>query len=185
MRHILLYFLLILMLCGCFRQNAQLEQGINLRDSIINSNGCAFDVTVTADYQDVYYTFEMSCESDPIGNVTFEILAPKSITGITGIVTAEDGKLTFDDQILLFSTLAEGQITPVCAPWLFINSLRSGYINGYANDGGALILQIDDTYATCALRQNVHIVNSVPSFVEIIWNGRRVVTMDVKSFRLL
>ena len=185
MRRIGSIILTILLLCGCSHQNDHMEQELSLRDSIINSNGCSFDVTVTADFQDVYYTFGMSCKSDTIGNVTFEVTAPDSIRGITGIVTAKDGKLTFDDQILLFSTLAEGQVSPVSAPWLFINTLKSGYINGCAYDNGEMLLQIDDSYANDTMKQNILIDNGVPTFVEIIWSGRRVVTMDVKAFRIL
>ena len=185
MQRILSIVLITLLLCGCSQQNEQMEQALNLRDSIINSNGCSFDVTITADYQDVYYTFGMSCKSDVIGNISFKVTAPDSISGITGIVTAEDGKLTFDDKVLLFSTLAEGQITPVSAPWLFLKSLKSGYIKGCGNDNGATLLQIDDSYANEAMKQNIYIVDDAPSFVEIIWSGRRVVTMDVKAFRIL
>ena len=185
MVRILSIVLAILMLCGCSRSNEQMEEAMNLRDSIINSNGCSFDVTITADYQDMYYTFAMFCKSDAIGNVAFEVTAPDSISGITGIVSAEDGKLTFDDQVLLFSTLAEGQITPVSAPWLFLNSLKSGYIKGCGTDNGTTLLQIDDSYANNSMQQNIHIAEGAPFFVEIFWSGRRVVTLDVKRFNIL
>ena len=185
MRRFLSIVLIAIFLCGCSQQDEKMEQALNLRDSIISSNGCSFDVTVTADYQDVYYTFSMSCLSDAVGNISFEVTEPDSISGITGIVTAEDGKLTFDNKVLLFSTLGDGQITPVSAPLLFLKSLKSGYIKGCGSDNGATLLQIDDSYADTAIRLNIHIVDNAPSSVEIIWNDRRIVSMDVKAFRLL
>jgi len=185
MRRILVFVLTILLLCGCSKSDEQIEQALHLRDSILKSNGCSFTVTVIADYQDVYYTFEMSCNSDSIGNISFEVTAPETISGITGIITAGDGRLTFDNQLLVFSTLADGQITPVSAPWLFLNTLKSGYIKGCANEDDGILLQIDDSYADGSMTQNIRIVNGTPSYVEMFYDGRRVVTMDVKEFRFL
>lgn len=185
MRRIFGVILVFLLLNGCSKSSKQMEQAMQLRDSILSSKGCSFEVTVTADYQDIYYTFDMSCDSDAIGNVLFEVISPDTISGITGIVTAKEGKLTFDDHILLFSTLAEGQITPVSAPWLFLNSLKGGYIKGCAMDSGGILLEIDDSYANGSMMQRIRIDHGKPSYVEIFWDGSRVVTMDVKEFHIL
>lgn len=177
--------LTVVVLFGCSQQNDQMDKVLILRNSIVNSNGCAFDVTITADYLDSYHTFGMRCISDEIGNVTFEIIEPNSISGITGIVTSEDGKLTFDDQVLLFPTIAEDLLTPVSAPWFFLKSLKSGYIRGCGMDSGLTLLQIDDSYSDNVIKMNVQIIDGVPIFAEIIWQDRCIVTMEVREFHIL
>ena len=185
MRGFLAFLLSLFLLCGCTRTNDGMEQAISLRDAIINGNGCTFAVTITADYQDKYYTFVMNCQSDSSGNVTFEVTEPESISGITGSISANNGKLTFDDHALVFSTLAEGQITPISAPWLFINTLRSGYIKGCAQEDSGLLLEIDDSYAENAIQLIIQIIADIPVFAEIIWQNRRIVTMKVEDFCIL
>lgn len=185
MRRILAILITLCMLCGCKQSDRRIEQALSLRKAIANGNGCLFRATVTADYQDVFYTFAMNCQSDTVGNITFEVIEPESISGITGTVSAGEGKLTFDDQVLVFSTLAEGQITPVSAPWLFLNTLQSGYIKGCAWEDNGMILQIDDSYADNAMQLNIRTESDVPVFAEIIWKNRRVVSMDVEAFHIL
>lgn len=185
LKRIMTIIIAIFMLCGCTHSEGSMDKALSLRERIINGSGCQFDVVITADYQNEYYSFRMNCQTDKSGNVTFEILEPESISGITGSVSAEKGKLTFDDQILIFPTLTEGQITPVSAPWLFINTLRSGYITGCAQQGNGLQIMIKDSYAAESLQLNIQTVDDIPVFSEIIWQNRCVVTMNVEAFRIL
>ena len=185
MRRIPVFLTFIFILCGCSRSNSSIDQALSIRDAILHGNGCQFNVSITADYQNEYYTFEMSCQVDSSGNVTFEVKEPESISGITGILSAQEGKLTFDDKILVFSKMAEGYITPVSAPWLFVSALRGGYIKGCAQEENGILLVIDDTYMDEAIQVNIRTVSDVPVFAEIIWQNQRVLTMSVDAFRIL
>jgi hypothetical protein len=175
----------ICVLCGCAHSEKEIEQAFSLREKLLSANGCTFKSTISADYQSVYYTFTMSCKVDKTGMVLFEVLEPDSIRGITGCVSSTEGNLTFDDQVLLFATLPEGQITPVSAPWLFINALRSGYIKGCSKEKDGYTLQIDDSYAEDAVLLNIQIADDMPTYVEIIWKNRRVMSLEVEDFVFL
>lgn len=185
MRRILVILITIFMLYGCSQSDGPIDQAMSIRDAIISGNGCQFDIMITADYQDIYYTFAMNCQVDSVGNVAFEVKEPESISGMTGIISADEGKLTFDDQVLVFSTMAEGSITPVSAPWLFINALRCGYMKGCARETNGILININDSYMNQAIQLNIRIAADVPVFAEIIWQNQRVVTMNVESFRIL
>ncbi len=185
MRRILAILTTLLMLCGCSQSDSRMDQALSMRDAILSGNGCQFGVTITADYQDVYYVFAMDCHVDSTGKLTFEVKEPETICGITGIISAEEGKLTFDDKVLIFATMAEGYITPVSAPWLFINALRGGFIKGCAQEDNGILITIDDSYMDEAIQLNIRTVDDVPVFTEIIWKNRRVVTMNVETFRFL
>lgn len=185
MRNIIAVFIAVCILSGCSRTDDSIDKAMTFRESMMSANGCAFVTTITADYKDVFYTFRMDCQVNSGGELTFRVVDPDSIEGISGCISAEEGKLTFDDKVLLFATLADGMVTPVSAPWLFINSLRSGYLKGCSQQGSGLYLQIDDSYADDTLQVNVQFSDEVPVSAEIIWNNRRVITMEVENFRFV
>ena len=175
----------MVLLCGCTSSERGIDSVHLLRNKIANANGCKFTVVITADYSNVIYTFKMICETDAIGDLTFEVIEPESIQGITGCVSKENGKLTFDDKVLLFATIAEGQLTPVSAPWVFMNALSGGYISGCTTEKEDLLVYIRDSYAENALKLTVRIVDDLPVCVEIYWNNQRTVTLSVEEFCFL
>lgn len=186
MKRCLCVILILFVLTGCRENHSQMNQAISLREAIANSESCTFSVVLTADYYDVYYNFTMHCTCDAQGNVTFEVAEPETIAGITGKISNDGGQLTFDDQVLVFPMIAEGIITPVSAPWLFINALRGGYISGCGNDDDGLHIVIQDTYADDTLRVDIFTgKEDVPDYVEIYWKNSRVISMDVEDFCIL
>ncbi|MBQ5607614.1 MAG: hypothetical protein IIU86_01150 [Oscillospiraceae bacterium] len=170
---------------GCNNADAPLDKALALRNRILDSNGCSFRVNITADYVEKVYVFGMDCEADKEGNLTFSVTEPDTIAGITGKITTAGGAITFDDKVLAFKTMADGQITPVTAPWLFINTLRSGYLNGCTEGENSFEISIDDSYEEDALRLNIRVENDLPVFGEIFWQGRRLLTLTVEDFAYL
>lgn len=153
-----------------------------LRNRILDSNGCSFHATVTADYGEKLYVFSMDCISDKEGNLKFSVVSPETVSGITGEISTEGGALTFDGKILAFPTVADGQITPVTAPWVFLKTLRSGYMNSCTKDSDGYQISIDDSYAEDALRLLISVENNLPVRGEIFWKGCRILTIAVDNF---
>lgn len=184
-RKLSIFLFLVFLLCGCNKTNGPLDDAILLRNKILQSNGCSFKATVTADDNEKLYVFSMECESDKDGNVSFCVTKPESIAGITGKISAKGGALTFDDKILAFQALADGEISPVCAPWLLVKTLRGGYIRGCAHNDGSYQIEIDDSYEEDALRLNIFVKNDLPVSAEIFWKGRRTLSITVEDFTYL
>ncbi len=154
--------------------------------SVLLSKSVAFDVVITADYGDKTYSFGASCQADSQGTLTFTVTAPETIAGITGTISKTGGKLTFDDKALAFPMLADGQVTPVSGPWILMNTLRSGYLTSCCKEGDGLRLSIDDSYQDDALHLDIWLnADNNPVRGEILWQGRRIVSMDVKNFHFL
>lgn len=154
--------------------------------SVLLSKSVEFDTVITADYGDKTYTFEASCTADPQGGLTFTVTQPQTIAGITGSISKNGGKLTFGDQALAFPMLADGQVTPVSAPWILMNTLRSGYLTSCGKEGDGLRLAIDDSYEDDALHLDIWLDgNDLPIRGEILWQGRRILSMEVKNFRFV
>lgn len=185
MKRILALLLAVLMLAGCGFDNPGLDRAMTLRARLLAA-GCSFNAVVTADYGDKVYTFTLRCLGDSSGNVTFEVTAPESIAGVTGKITDEGGFLTFDDAALAFELLADNQISPVSAPWVLLRTLRGGYVTACSEEGDGLRLSADDSYEEDALHLDIWLNGGdLPDRAEILWDGRRILTVAVENFEIL
>ncbi len=186
MKRLAALLLLAILLTGCGGANAELDRAMTFRAKLLSSQGCRFDTVITADYGDKTYTFSTECSSDQNGAVTFTVTEPESIAGITGTLSGEGGKLTFDETALAFELLADGQVTPVSAPWLLVKTLRGGYVTACGMDGDKILLSVDDSYEEDALHLQIWLgEGDVPVNAEIVWDDRRILSLEVKNFEIL
>ena len=179
--------LLLLMFClsGCANENSEIERGMALRSRLLSAENCSFDVSITADYGDKLYTFGMTCQGNAKGDLTFTVSAPESIAGVTGTVSEEGGKLTFDDTALQFALMADEQLSPVSAPWILLKTLRSGYLTSAGMEDELLRLTIDDSYAEDALQLDIWLDGEdSPVRAEVLYADRRILSMDVTNFQI-
>lgn len=176
----------VVLFCGCQKTDSDISRALMLRNKLVASNGCSFQAEIVADYGEDIYTFTLECEFNQLGDMTFRVNEPDVIHGIQGEVSENTGKLTFDDKVVAFQTMADGQLTPVIAPWLFIKTIRSGYIDGCSDAEGGLFISADDSYGENALHLNIWMDDALtPKKGEIYWQGRRVLTIFVEFFTFL
>lgn len=175
----------IILLSGCNNRTDALCRAVALRNTLLDSNGCSFQATVTADYGGKIYVFTLNCETDHIGNLSFQVSTPATIAGITGKITGAGGSIHFDDVVLAFPTIADGQITPVTAPWLFVKTLRSGYLKDCSVNNDGYSISIDDSYSNEAFQLNINTKEDVPVSAEIFWKNRRIFTICIENFVIL
>ncbi len=177
--------LVLLLLTGCTGKGDELDRVMALRAKLL-SGECTFDAEITADYLTEVYTVGVTCRMDAGGNVAFTVTAPESIAGITGTLARDEGRLTFDDAALAFGLLADGEISPVSAPWILIRTLRSGYLTSCAVEGELLRVAIDDSYAADALHLDVWLTGQdVPCRADIAWKDRRILSLEIKNFTIV
>ena len=180
------WLLLLLFFTGCTGKTDEIERGMALRSSLLSAESCRFDAEITADYGDKVYTFTLSCMGNAKGDLTFEVKQPESIAGITGKIDAQGGKLTFDDTVLHFDWMADGQISPISAPWIMFHTLRSGYLRAAGREEGFLRLTIDDTYEEDALQLDIWLgERDLPVRCEMLYADRRILSLNVVNFQIL
>ena len=80
---------------------------------------------------------------------------------------------------------ADGLVTPVTAPWLFIKTLRSGYLKDTSQTEQGYEISFDDSYAEEALQLQIQTAGELPVSAEIFWQGRRILTLSVEDFSIL
>lgn len=177
---------LVMLLCGCGDGEDALDRAMALRAKLLGGNGCSFETTVTADYGDKTCTFALSCQADGEGAVDFTVTDPEPIRDICGRLSAQGGELTFDDQAVAFPLLADDQISPVSAPWIFIRTLRGGYVTSCGMDGELVRVSIDDSYREDALHLDIWLDGEdLPVRAEIMYRDRRIVSMDIEDLQIL
>ncbi len=185
MKRLALALLTLVLLTGCGSKREELDRAMELRAKLMTAQGCAFDVVITADYGGQTQTFSSACQADYQGNLTFTVTAPESIAGITGTVAADGGALTFDDKVLSFELLAEGQVTPVSGPWLLVRTLLGGNVIACTEEDGLLRISAEDGYQDDALRMEIWLEGDAPKCAEVVWKDRRILTLEIENFRIL
>jgi hypothetical protein len=182
---ILAVILALLLLGGCKGPEAELDRAMALRAKLLASS-VSFDAEITADYGDELHKFSLYCEGDTRGNLGFRVTAPETIADITGRIDGGEGKLTFRDTALAFPLLAEDQLSPVSAPWIFYRTLRSGYLTAAGMEEEFLRLTIDDSYEEDALTLDIWLnEQDLPIRAEILYDGRRILTLEIENFQIM
>ena len=177
--------LLVLFLSGCGGTSGEMNRCLVLREKLLKES-CSFKTKITADYADKLYHFTLDCKADAQGNLSFTVEEPETISGITGRITGEGGELTFEGTALSFPLMADGQVTPVSAPWLLLKTLRSGYLTSAGKDGDLMRITIDDRYEDDALTMDIWVDREDrPVYAEILWKGENILTITVENFQIV
>lgn len=186
MKRLSVIFLIVIMLSGCGKHDFQLKRATSLREKLLACTSCGFRASITADYGDKTYEFVMDCSADRSGDLSFTVVQPESIAGIRGAFSSEGGHLTFDDQVLAFPKLADGELSPISAPWLMVKTLLGGYLTSCGTDGNGLRVTIDDSYEEDALQLDIWLDETdMPFYAEILWQGRRILSVNVENFTIV
>ena len=186
MKRFVFLLVALLFLCGCGKTAKPIDKAVTFRTKLLQSSGCEFVATITADYFDKLQIFKMRCRCDHAGKLAFEVLEPASIAGITGQIDGQTGNLTFDDQALLFSLMAENRISPVSAPWIMLEGLQSGYISSCAETENGLKLYIDDTLNDEKIQLILWVdARDALLSAELFYHERRILTVAVEAFTFL
>ena len=170
---------------GCTGKRNEMDRVMNLRATLLGSEGCSFTAHIVADYGDTLQEFTLYCEGTNEGNLGFRVEKPESISGITGRFRGEKGELTFEDVALTFPLLADGQVAPVSGPWILLKTLLGGYLTACGMEDDLLRLTIYDSYEEDALQMEIWLNDeNLPVQAEIIYDGRRILTMEIENFQI-
>ncbi len=185
MKRVMVLVLSLLLLTGCGGTKNTQDKLLQLREKL-SQEPCGFTCHISADFGSSTYDFTLDCGFDTAGNMDFTVKQPDTISGITGHVAASGGNLTFDDKAVAFSMLAEGELTPISAPWLMMKGLRSGYLSAWAQEKEGILLTVDDSFHGEEIQFRILLSDDlVPISAEILKEGSCVLSLRVDSFRYL
>ena len=172
------------LLCGCSGMDGLMEEALHFRSELLGAESCSFVSNITADYGDTVDRFSLSCQMGSDGVLHFAVESPESIRGITGAVDNDEGAFTFAEDVLAFPLMADDRLSPVSAPWIFVNTLKNGYITAVTREGELLHLSISDSYEDDPLELEIWISREgSPTSAEISWQGRRMLSMEIGNWK--
>ena len=175
----------VLLLAGCGGTKDAQNDLLEMRRELC-AKQCAFLAEIHADFGEITYDFKLDCQFDTDGSMIFAIVSPDTISGITGKIDSAGGALTFEDKAVAFEFLADGQVSPVCAPWLVMKGLRSGFLASWAAEDGGTMLSVDDSFEGNSVNFRVFVTRDLhPLSAEILWEGRCILSIAVENFRYL
>ena len=122
------------------------ELALAIRGEYLAMPGCSTQLSVTADYGQRVYEFEMDAavtEEETVLTLT----APDTVAGITARVTEEGGALEYDGLILDTGELGPDGLSPMSAFPALLTAAGSGFITACAQEEreGETLLRV-----TCA-----------------------------------
>ena len=176
---------MLLLLSGCDAAS-EMERGMALRSALQQSEGCTMDVEILADYGGFSDSFSMACTFDRDGNLDFTVTKPDTISGIKGKIAGDKGQIVFDDTVLYYELMADGTISPISGAWVFMKTLRSGYIRSACMEGEQLRLTIDDSFEDGALQVDAWLNSeNTPVCADILFGGSRIMSLNIKNLHIL
>lgn len=185
MRRMVCVLLCLVLLTGCSGKRDELDRFMELRGTLLGNSGCSFDVVITADYGDKTQEFRLSCQGSSGGELTFTVAEPETIAGISGKIGETGGELTFADTALSFPLLADGELSPISAPWILLRTLRSGCVTACTTEGDLLRVSADDSYENDALHLDIWLrSDDTPVRAEITWKNMRILTLEIENFTI-
>lgn len=186
MKRVLFVGFLLFLLIGCSSQDRIMNKVILLRSQIDKAETINFQCKVTADYGDSLYVFGLNCEYGSNQTLKWEVSEPETIAGLCGSIVNDKGQFVFDQEKLMFELLADGQITPIGAPWVLLKAIHSGYVRSCGVDDDCVQVQIDDSFSGLQFSVDVWLdKEGTPKRGEIIWQGRRIVSIEIIDFKIL
>lgn len=178
--------ILVFLLAGCTDGSAEIEQGLALRSSLLSANSVNFQMEIIAEYHDRFSSFTLDCLGMSDGSISFTVTEPESIAGIGGTISDSGGALIFDDTVLHFEWMADGQLSPVSAPWVIFHALRCGYIKTVSKESENVLLLIEDSCEDACLDTEILLDDTgVPQGADVFYEGKRILSVDVKLFDIL
>ena len=133
---------LLLAGCGPAGVSEAEELALTVRGEYLAMENCALQVSVTADYGQRVYQYEMAMAVNG-EETTLALSAPETVAGLTARMTGEENMLEFDGVSVETGPLDGDGLTPVSALPALLETARSGYITACALEEEGAVLRVD------------------------------------------
>ena len=137
---------LLLTACGGSAGVSEAEElALTIRGEYLALTACAAQLSVTADYGQRVYQYEMAASMSGEETV-LTLSAPETVAGVTVRLSGEDSFLEYDGTAVETGPMDDSGLTPVAAFPALLTAAQSGYITACAleEDGGLLRVDCGD-----------------------------------------
>ena len=159
-----------------------MDRAIAFRGRLISGGGCSFRAQITADYGQEVQHFALECEADEDGQISFSVIEPSTVEGITGVVQGDEGTITYDGLQLVFPLMVYGQISPVSAPALLASSWVKEFILSAGMDGNIYRASYEKKINDKVILIDTYFEKDIPISADLCYNGYTVMHMNITNF---
>ncbi len=178
MRRIIIAFLLCIFCTACSKED--LSTAIDFRAGLVQK-GCHFEADIEADFGQTVQNFTLRCTARE-DELQFEVLAPKSLSGITASVTESGGKITYDGMAMDFGLLANGNVIPAAAPAIIFDCWKNAYISSVGQEDSLYTATYEKDHDEKKLVVQTWFEKGLPICAEICYNQERVIKITIRDF---
>ena len=118
------------------------ELALSIRGEYLAMESCAIQASVTADYGQRVYQYELAAAVSGEETV-LTLSAPETVAGLTARLAGEESQLEFDGLSVETGPLDGDGLTPVSAVPALLEAARSGYITACGLEGEGTVLRVD------------------------------------------
>lgn len=175
-----------LLLGGCSTQTDAMQQALDFRAALLSAQGCDFTAHVTLDYGESVTKFTLACTYDVQKGLHLRVVEPQSIAQIEADVCGEEAVITFEDAQLALDSLADGNLTPLSAPFLVCKSWLEGYIDAAGRQDEQLRVSYLSGYGSKELTIDTWFLAQTgwPIRAEIAHDGITVLKLELTNFTM-
>ena len=143
-KRLLCVLMTALLLAGCGKAgvNEAEELALTIRGEYLAMEQCAMRASVTADYGQRVYAYEMSAAVN--GEETVLTLSvPETVAGLTARLAGAENRLEFDGVSVETGPLDPSGLSPVSSIPVLLEAARSGYMTACALEEEGTLLRVD------------------------------------------
>lgn len=184
MRRILLSVLLcFVVLSACAGDDGHIRPAIDFRAALVQSGGCSFTGEISADDGECIQIFRLSCDADAGGALSFTILEPETLEGISATVTEGGERLDYDGLSVDLGLLADESLAPAAAPGVILQSWLEGYILWGGESEEYYEVTYEQELNQVLLKVVTTFKNKLPISAEVCYNNGRILQMKIEEFQ--
>lgn len=174
--------ILLCLFCTACSADAELSPAVEFRSELVSSGGAEFSAEVLADFGETVQTFCMDCRCDEVGNLSFTVTSPETLSGITATVTDSGGTITYDGMAMDFGLLANGNVIPAAAPAIVCACWIDGYISSAGSENDAYRVTYEKNFDEKALTVDTWFEKNIPICAEVCYNNERILSITIRDF---
>ena len=116
---------MMILLCAC---GVPAEEEEDVLARYREMSGCAMTAQVAFSLEGQARSYTLSCDYDPGGTTTVEVLEPEGLRGLKAEMEGQALRLRFEDLVLEAGTISGEDISPAQALPLLMRALREGWL---------------------------------------------------------
>lgn len=155
---------LVAVLLALLRHGQTSEEARSFLNRCGEASQLQFRADISSRQSEMVKKLTLDCVTEPDGAVSFTVIRPERIAGVSGSIGADEGKLFRPD----------GGLRTVASPWMLLHALRCGKLQSCTRRKGILVVQLAAWYNREPVPVELHIRKGKLLSAQLHWREQRI-----------